>query len=75
MFAFVGGAAGLGIAALIAFTLLITTIPAHMDVAAEQTAVTALTLAHIPLMLIEGVFTMSVVLFLLRVKPELLETS
>jgi cobalt/nickel transport system permease protein len=33
----------------------------------------ALTLAHVPLMVIEGVFTALVVLFLQQVKPELLE--
>jgi cobalt/nickel transport system permease protein len=72
-FAFVGAAAGLGLAALIAFTLLITTIPTAIDVAAEQAAITALTLAHVPLMVIEGVFAASVVLFLERVNPRLLE--
>ena len=72
-FGFLAGALGLGLAALISFTLLITTIPAHLDVEAERASIYALTLAHVPLMLIEGVFTALVVLFLLRVKPELLE--
>ncbi|MBN1201624.1 MAG: cobalt transporter CbiM [Anaerolineae bacterium] len=71
-FAFAGGAAGLGIAALIAFTLLITTIPADLDVQAEQEAIYALTLAHVPLMVLEGAFTAMVVLYLQRVKPELI---
>lgn len=75
LFAFLGGAVGLGLAALIAFTLLIATIPASLDVQAEQAAITTLTLAHAPLMVIEGLFTALVVLFLQRVRPELLEAG
>ncbi len=71
-FAFVGGALGLGLAALIAFALLILTIPGTLDAATEQTAITGLTLAHLPLMILEGTFTALVVLFLARVKPELI---
>ena len=73
VFGFVAGAVGLGIAALVAMVLLITTIPAHLDVEAERASIYALTAAHVPLMLIEGLFTALVVLFLQRVKPELLE--
>jgi cobalt/nickel transport system permease protein len=73
VFGFVAGAVGLGVAALIAMVLLITTIPAHLDVEAERASIYALTTAHVPLMLIEGLFTALVVLFLQRVKPELLE--
>ncbi|MBN2469719.1 MAG: cobalt transporter CbiM [Anaerolineae bacterium] len=72
VFAFIGGAAGLGLAALAAFTLLIATIPGTMDVAAEQAAIYGLTLAHLPLMIVEGLFAALVVLFLHRVKPALI---
>lgn len=72
VFAFLGGALGLGVAALIALVLLVTTIPNYMDVAAERASITTLTLAHLPLMVIEGIFTALVVLFLMRVKPEML---
>ncbi len=72
IFGFLAGAGGLGIAALIAVTLLITTIPTHLDVEAERASIYALTLAHVPLMVIEGAFTALVVLFLQRVSPELL---
>ena len=75
VFGFLAGASGLGIAALIAMALLITTVPAHLDVGAERASIYALTLAHVPLMLLEGVFTALVVLFLQRVKPELLENG
>jgi len=72
IFGFLAGAGGLGIAALIAVALLITTIPTHLDAAAERASIYALTLAHVPLMVIEGAFTALVVLFLQRVSPELL---
>jgi cobalt/nickel transport system permease protein len=75
IFGFLGGALGLGIAVLLAFTILITTIPGNIDVAAERSSIMALTLAHVPLILIEGLFTALVVVFLQRVKPELLEGS
>ena len=72
IFGFLAGAGGLGIAALIAVALLITTIPTHLDAGAERASIYALTLAHVPLMIIEGAFTALVVLFLQRVSPELL---
>ncbi len=73
VFAFLGGALGLGGAALIFLALIILNIPADLDAGAEQTAVLALSIGHIPLAIIEGVFTAMLVLFLRRVKPELLE--
>lgn len=72
-FAFLAGAIGLGLAALIFFVLVITTIPSGFDAGTEQTAVIGLSLAHLPLMVLEGSFTAMLVLFLLRVKPEVLE--
>lgn len=73
VFGFLAGASGVALAAVAAFILLVTTIPANMDVEAERTAIVVLTVAHIPLMLLEGMFTALVVLFLMKVKPELLE--
>ncbi|MBE9474570.1 MAG: cobalt transporter CbiM [Chloroflexi bacterium] len=75
VFGFLSGALGLGIAALLAFTILIITIPGNIDAAAERASITALILAHVPLMLIEGLFTALVVTFLQRVKPELLNEN
>jgi cobalt/nickel transport system permease protein len=72
-FAFLGGALGLGLAALIFLSLVITTIPAGFDADAERRFILVSTLAHVPLMVIEGIFTTLLVLFLHRVKPELLE--
>jgi cobalt/nickel transport system permease protein len=74
IFGFLGGAVGLGLGALIAFTILITSIPTYIDAATEQTAIMSLTLAHIPLAIIEGVFTVLIVGFLLRVRPELVDS-
>jgi cobalt/nickel transport system permease protein len=75
VFSFLGGAAGVGLAATIALVLLITTIPAHLNAESERAAIYALILAHVPLMIIEGIFTALVVLFLQRVKPDLLESQ
>lgn len=72
LFAFLGGSVGLGLAALIFLALVILTIPADVDANAERAALLALSLAHIPLMVVEGLFTAMLVLFLQRVKPELL---
>lgn len=72
-FAFLAGAFGLGLAAMIFLVLIITTIPSGFDAATEQAALYGLTLAHLPLMVLEGIFTAMLVLFLRRVKPELLK--
>jgi len=69
---FLGGAVGIGLAAVFALVILVTTIPSHLDAQAEWASIYALTMAHIPLMAVEGVFTALVVLFLQRVRPELL---
>ncbi len=73
LLAFLGGSLGVGLTALILAVLLFTTVPASLDATAERAAIAALVLAHVPLALVEGVFTALVVLFLLRVDPGLLE--
>ncbi len=73
VFAFLGGALGLGISALIFLGLIIFNIPAELDAGAERAAVLALSIGHIPLAILEGIFTAMLVLFLQRVKPELLK--
>ncbi|NEP42618.1 MAG: cobalt transporter CbiM [Okeania sp. SIO2H7] len=70
--AFLAGATAVGLSVLIFFFIVITNIPADWDFAAEQTAMYGLLLAHIPLMVIEGIFTAMVVSFIQRVKPEIL---
>ncbi|MGD1991867.1 MAG: cobalt transporter CbiM [Anaerolineae bacterium] len=72
VFGFLAGAVGLGLATVIAMTLLITTVPSHLDVRAERASIYAMTLSHVPLMIIEGAFTALVATFLQRVAPRLL---
>lgn len=69
---FAAGAIAVGLAALIFFGVVITTIPADFDVGSERSAITLLMIAHIPLMLIEGTFCAMLMLFLAKVKPEVL---
>lgn len=73
LLAFLGAFLAIALGAVMAALLLIYTMPAYLDAAAERSAVIVLSLAHLPVALLEGVFTAMVVLFLLRVKPELLE--
>ncbi|MDY7015454.1 MAG: cobalt transporter CbiM [Cyanobacteriota bacterium] len=73
-FAFLAGAVGLGLAVLIFFGTIVATLPAEIDIVAERGAILGLMLAHLPLMAIEGMFTAMLALFLLQVKPELLES-
>ncbi len=75
IFGFLAGAIGLGLAALVFFVLLMTNLPTNLDTVLERQAIYGLTLAHIPLMLIEGLFTALLVLFFYQVKPELLEAK
>lgn len=75
LFAFLAGAIGLGLAAVIFFGLILATMPSGLDAQAERVAIYGLSASHVPLALIEGVFTAMLVSFLQRVKPELLEES
>lgn len=72
VFAFLAGSGGIGLAVLIFFGLVVTSIPEGFNVAQEQAAITLLVTAHVPLILLEGIFTVLLVLFLRQVKPELL---
>jgi len=73
LLAFIGGALGVSLGALAAYIITISFIPSHLDVEAEKASIYLLALSHIPLMIIEGIFTAMVVLFLQKVKPALLE--
>ncbi len=72
-FAFCAAFMAIAVGAFMAALILIYATPAYLDAAAERTALMALAVAHLPVALIEGVFTAMVVLFLLKVKPALLE--
>jgi len=73
LFGFVAGFTGVALAALLTVGVLLPSIPTYLDVGAERTAILAIVLAHVPLMFIEGILTAFVVIFLQRVKPEVLE--
>jgi cobalt/nickel transport system permease protein len=73
LFAFLAGGITFGLAVLLFFGIVLLTLDARFDAAAERQALFTLVLAHGPLMLIEGGFTALLVLFLQRVKPALLE--
>lgn len=75
LFAFLAGSMGLGLAAIIFFGLILATLPSELDAQTERLAVYGLVASHVPLVLIEGVFTAMLVSFLRRVKPELLPGS
>ncbi len=71
--AFLAAFLAVAFGALMAALLIVHATPAYMDAAAERTAVMALSLAYLPVALIEGIFTAMVVIFLLKVQPALLE--
>lgn len=67
------GGIGVGLSVLIFFGLLLNFIPADLiDPAAERRAIITLTLAHLPLMLVEGAMTGMLIGYLAKVKPELI---
>ena len=71
---FVAGGLGIGLSVLLFFGILITTIPADMlDADLERQAIMTLTLAHLPLILVEGGATAMLVNYLSKVKPKLLQ--
>ncbi|MEL6158757.1 MAG: cobalt transporter CbiM [Cyanobacteria bacterium J06623_5] len=72
LFAFLGGACGIALAAFIFMGIVISTVPADFGAGAEQRAIMTLTFMHLPLALLEGSFTAMLAIFLQRVKPELL---
>lgn len=72
LLAFLAGAIGIGLAMVLFYGLILFNLPSDLNAEAERAALATLALAHLPLIGIEGVFTAIVVLFLERVKPELL---
>lgn len=74
LFSFLAGATGVTLAALIFFALVVFTIPSTLDQATERNFLTALMVAHVPLIFLEGIFTVLLCFFLFQVKPELLES-
>jgi cobalt/nickel transport system permease protein len=73
IFAFVAGALSLGMAATMFTVLMVTTIPADIDVETEKIGIYVALVGYSIQMVIEGIFTVMLVSFLEKVKPELLE--
>ncbi|NCJ05254.1 cobalt transporter CbiM [Synechococcales cyanobacterium C] len=69
---FLAGALGVGLAAVLFLGIALTALPTGLDAATERAALMGLTLAHLPLMLLEGGFTLLLVQFFLQVKPEMI---
>ena len=69
---FVAGFSAVLRAVILTSTVLLLTIPAYLDTGREISAITALSLAYLPLALIEGMFTALVIRFIIRVKPDML---
>ncbi|KJS82658.1 MAG: cobalamin biosynthesis protein CbiM [Peptococcaceae bacterium BICA1-8] len=69
---FVVGGLALGLSVLIFFLILVNFIPANIDVVAEKQAIYTLSIAHIPLVIIEGIFTAFLFIYLKKVQPRLM---
>jgi cobalt/nickel transport system permease protein len=75
VFGFLAGFGGIGVSVIMFVVILLTFIPADFDVATERAAIYTVALAYLPLMVIEGVFTALVTVFLQRVRPRLLDST
>lgn len=66
------GSAAVALSTLMFYTLVLFNLPTDLDARAERAALLTLAVSHLPLIVLEGIFTAIVVLFLAKVKPELL---
>jgi cobalt/nickel transport system permease protein len=73
IFGFLAGAGALTASVLLFVTILLTNMPADIDVATERQAIMLLAMAHIPLIFIEGTFTALVAVYIQRVRPRMLD--
>lgn len=73
IFGFLSGAVAIGISVAMFVVILLTNIPAVLDIGTEQKAIYTLAIAHLPLIAIEGVITSLLVVFLQRVRPRILD--
>lgn len=71
---FCAGAGGVLLAAIAFLGITLSLLPVSLHGSLEQAAIWGLTLAHLPLAVMEGVFAAAVVVFLRRVQPDLLYT-
>jgi cobalt/nickel transport system permease protein len=72
-FGFSAGVVATGVSVAMFVVILLTNLPADLNVAIERAAIYALATAHIPLIFIEGTITALLTVFLLRVRPRILD--
>ncbi len=73
-FGFLAGAVAIGVSVAIFVGILVTNLPSDfISVTAERAAIYTLAIAHLPLLGIEGAITAFLVVFLRRVRPEILD--
>lgn len=71
--AFLAGCTAVALSAIFFTTLVVTNLPTHLHANAERSALLALLIAYIPLILLEGAVTALMVAFIERASPQLLE--
>lgn len=69
---FVAGFTGVAMSVIFTSSMLILTIPGYINSGTEIASIRAMAVAHIPMALLEGVFTALVIRFILRVRPDML---
>lgn len=69
---FAAGVLGAALSVALFVGFLISFIPAHVDPAAERATTFALAAAHIPVIIVEGIITAFIVVFIRRSNPSLL---
>lgn len=72
-FGFSAGVVAMGVSVAMFVVILLTNLPADLNVAIERAAIYALATAYIPLIFIEGTITALLTVFLLRVRPRILD--
>jgi len=70
---FLSGAVALGITVAMFVAILLTNMPAELDIGTERAAIYTLAAAYLPLIVIEGIITSMLVIFLQRVRPRILD--
>lgn len=73
VFGFLSGAVAVGLSVALFVVILLTTMPADLNAGTERAAILTLATAHLPVIVIEGIITAFIVVFLRRVKPTLLD--
>ena len=73
VFGFLSGAVALALSVALFLLILLTNLPAELEAGVERSALLALGIAHLPLIVIEGIITSLLAVFLQRVRPRILE--